>query len=268
MEKRFQMKLSIIIPAYNAEKTIINALDSVYNQQNINDLAFEVIVINDGSTDNTFEVASNYSEKVNNLTVYSKENGGVSSARNYAIEKAIGEWIAFLDSDDVWLDCKLDKQFKVIDEVKSIDFIGCARNNEKLTVLGHKIDELYKATVNDLLIKMFPQTSTALVKKSLLDKVGYYDETMTHAEDGDLWVRLCHEGDFYYLPDSLVTTGNGKNNFGDRGLSGDLEKMHLGTLKTLVKSRENKLISRTMYCFYKIFYELKFLRRKLIVKVR
>ncbi|MGR1183683.1 glycosyltransferase family 2 protein [Aeromonas veronii] len=262
------MRLSIIIPAYNSEGTILKALDSIYNQIGIGELTFEVIVIDDGSTDNTLEIVKQYSNKYNNLFVHSKSNGGVSSARNCGIRLARGEWIAFLDADDRWLSGKLVHQFGVIDKIKDVDFIGCARNGEDLKIFNRKIDSLYKATVDDLLIKMFPQTSTAIVRRSLLDKVGYYDESMSHAEDGELWVRLCNAGNFYYSPESLVVTGDGKKNFGESGLSGDLAKMHNGTLKILTYCRDREIISNFNYFMYKVFYIAKYYRRKLIVKMR
>lgn len=263
------MKISVVIPAYNASSTIVTAIESVQNQQLVDNVKLEIIIINDGSVDNTEEIVKNHiSCNSDNVILISKENGGVSEARNLGIREASGEWIAFLDSDDEWLPNKLQRQIDIIKCTTGVNFIGCARNDEILSILGKKINSLYLASCNDLLLKMFPQTSTALVRKSILDLVGYYNETMTHSEDGELWIRICSEGGFYYLPESLVITGGGKNNFGESGLSSDLKKMYEGNIKILEISLNGKLISYIEYVFYKFFYMLKHARRVFIVKLR
>ncbi|EOB2820165.1 glycosyltransferase family 2 protein [Vibrio vulnificus] len=266
------MKVSIIIPAYNAANTIVQAIMSVYQQSAfINNYSeFEVIVVNDGSKDDTYNVISDLKdrESLDNLFLYDKKNSGVSSTRNYGIRKARGEWIALLDADDVWIKDKIEKQFHLIELNNEIDFIGCARNNEVLSILGRKIESLYRASVMDLLITTFPQTSTAIIKKSLFDRVGLYNESMTHAEDGELWVRICNSGGFYYHPDSLVITGGGKNSFGESGLSADLGKMFDGNNTILGYCYNNNIINRVQFCLLKIFYKLKHYRRVLIVKMR
>lgn len=263
------MKISVVIPAYNASSTIVTAIQSVQNQQLVDNINLEIIIINDGSLDNTEEIVKDYiSDGSDNIILISKNNGGVSKARNIGIKEASGEWIAFLDSDDEWLPNKLQRQIDIIKCTTGVNFIGCARNNEVLSILGRKINQLYLASCDDLLIKMFPQTSTALVRKSTLDLVGYYNETMTHSEDGELWVRICSKGGFYYLPESLVITGGGKDNFGESGLSSNLTKMYEGNIKILEISLDRKLISYSKYFLYKIFYMLKHMRRLFIVKLR
>jgi len=266
------MNLSIVIPAYNSKSTIISALDSVYNQTLLmgSTFKFEVIVVNDGSTDETNELVESYkiSNSLDNLLLFNRSNSGVSKTRNYGIKKSKGQWIALLDSDDVWNYDKLEKQFDIINNNADIDFIGCARNNEILKIWGKEIDDLYEASVSDLLITMFPQTSTALIKRSLINRVGLYNESMTHAEDGELWVRLCNAGRFFYHPDSLVITGGGKNSFGESGLSADLDKMYKGNIQILDYCRSSSFIGNTQYKLLRLFYMLKHYRRVVIVHMR
>lgn len=262
--------LSIIIPVYNSSKTIIQCLTSVVEQNDF-ELEKEIIIINDGSTDNSEvlikEFIANHPEII--IKYKYKENGGVSRARNLGIQLSDGDWIAFLDSDDRWLSNKLSAQFDIINSSSfNIDFIGCARNNEVLTILGNKITSLHKATVMELLMKMFPQTSTAIVRRELLIQVGCYDQSMSHAEDGDLWVRLCQSGDFYYMPESLVVTGDGKFNYGESGLSGNLLAMHKGTLRTIDKLVASNKLSKLQAVMLKVFYFLKYIRRIVTVYLR
>ncbi len=90
-------KVSIIVPVYNSEKTIYKCLDSIINQNYSN---IEVILVDDGSIDKSLEICNEYSSKDSRIKVYHKENGGVSSARNYGLEKSTGDYISFVDSDD------------------------------------------------------------------------------------------------------------------------------------------------------------------------
>ncbi|MEN5014990.1 glycosyltransferase family A protein [Erwinia sp. Eh17-17] len=267
------MRFSVVIPVYNGEKSILKALDSVFSQTlSFDEHTLEVVVVNDGSTDNTLTLINEYKSLnyLDNLHIYTIANGGVSKARNFGIKNAQYEWIAFLDADDVWSDNKLSLQASYINTIKpEPNFIGSARNNETLSILGRKITSVHQASPKELLIKVFPQTSTAVVKKGVLQQCGLYDETMTHSEDADLWVRICSKsGRFYYHPESTVSTGNGKHNFGDEGLSANLPEMQRGSCLMLWKAYKRRDINYLSYLSLLAFYKLKFIRRLLIVSSR
>ena len=116
------MKLSIVIPVYNGSKYIENCLNSVFKQKLGNDL-FEVIVINDGSTDDTNNKVMPYTEVHNNLKLVNKENGGVSSARNTGIDSAEGVFVLFLDADDELVEGSLIKVYEYLSKHKDIDML-------------------------------------------------------------------------------------------------------------------------------------------------
>lgn len=262
--------ISIVIPVYNSSNTIISALTSVINQD-ITNIKYEIIIINDGSIDDSGLLINSFINEnpLVDIKYYFQKNAGVSAARNKGIKLAKYEWIAFLDSDDKWCPHKLSAQINVIVcENINVDFIGCARNNEKLYLKGKLINKLHKATVKELLSKMYPQTSTALVRKTLLEKLNGYDESMTHCEDGELWIRICASGDFYYLPESYVITGGGKFNFGDHGLSSNLPKMEAGVNLTLQRAYQKKYISFFEYVLFKVFYKIKYIRRIFLTRWR
>ena len=107
---------SVVIPAYNCEKTIERVLDSVMAQTRF-DLITEIIVINDGSTDNTDAIIKDYIKRKqgNKINYIIQENHGVSYTRNKGIRIAEGEWIALLDSDDIWNPVKIERQYEVIE---------------------------------------------------------------------------------------------------------------------------------------------------------
>jgi glycosyltransferase involved in cell wall biosynthesis len=249
---------------YNAEKSIMTCVDSVIGQSFFGEI--EIIIINDGSTDNSRQIVETIIElnPEKNIKLINKSNGGVSTARNVGLESAKGEYIALLDSDDIWLSNKLEVQMEILSNNNSIDFLGCARNNETLNILGRKITSLHRAKPLELLIKMYPQTSTAIFKRELYEKFGGYNEQMTHSEDGFLWLTYCQKANFYYSPDSLVITGGGKPNFGHSGLSANLKAMHNGSLQILSMALNQNIISFMQYILLLCFYELKYLRRKLV----
>ncbi|MEC6798268.1 glycosyltransferase [Photobacterium sp. S4TG1] len=130
------IKLSVIIAAYNVEVYIKECIESVINQI---DESVEIIVVNDGSTDNTEEILSIYK---NNVSIYTKTNGGLSDARNYGIEKSSGEYITFLDGDDIWL----DHYYKDIKSVLCDDFDIVTYN--AVRGFDFKNDKLIKFDIN------------------------------------------------------------------------------------------------------------------------
>jgi glycosyltransferase involved in cell wall biosynthesis len=262
------MDISVVIPLYNSEETIIEAVESVLNQTYLGKI--ELIIINDGSTDNSLKVVNSYilNNNISNIKIIDQVNGGVQKARNAGLRAATGEWIALLDSDDFWLPEKIEKQMKVLRENPHIDFLGCNRNNEETKILWRKKNSLSKINFKDLLIKMYPQTSTAIFKRSILTDIGFYDETLRYAEDADYWLRISLKKEMYFMPESLVITGQGKPSFGFSGLSANLRAMQEGNLQILYKNLKEKNISPLEYSFFRVFYLIKYTRRMLITKLR
>lgn len=257
--------ISVVIPMYNSKNTIIDAVDAVLNQTRI-DVIDEIIIVNDGSTDNCETIVR---EKYINhplIHVIDKENGGVSSARNLGIKHSQGDWIALLDSDDVWKPDKIEKQIHVIDQHPEIQFLGANRNDEMLT-WGKRIDDgLYYLDLKHILIKNWPHTSTALIKKSVLDDVGLFNEHQKYAEDGELWNRIAYKYGLYYLYDSLEIAGGNKLSFGVSGLSANLRGMYQGNIHNIQYLKNNKMITAPFYWMLRIYYYFKYVRRIVISK--
>jgi glycosyltransferase involved in cell wall biosynthesis len=254
---------------YNSEKTIISTLDSV-KSQTVFEKILEIIIINDGSTDASLELVKKYAKKNINIpiSIIDKQNGGVSSARNSGIKVAKGNWIALLDSDDEWLPTKLEVQTKVLEENPCIDFLGCDVNNIRLKILWRKINTLYKANIKDLCIKSFPATPTILFRKNIIEKIGLFDENQKYAEDGNYYMKICTNFNYYYDPISLVNIGFGKAAFGESGLSANLKGMYEGNVKNIRELKTGSIISRKFYIFLRMFYWMKYIRRIVITKSR
>ncbi|PRR81765.1 glycosyltransferase family 2 protein [Clostridium vincentii] len=262
-------KISVIIPMYNSKDTIISTLNSIKNQTAFEQI-LEIIVVNDGSTDNSFEVVNKYiiEYKEMPIVVIDKPNGGVSFARNIGMKVAKGEWIALLDADDDWLPEKIQIQMKTIQEHPEIDFLGGDIDNRGLKILWRQINGLYEANVKDLCLKMFPQTSVAIFRKNIFEQIGGYDENQKYAEDGNYFLKICTSYNYYYLPVKMVFYGGGKPGFGFSGLSANLKKMYEGTIKNIKELKRDSVISNRFYVFLRGFYWAKYIRRILIVILR
>jgi len=194
--------ISVVIPAYNAAGYIEEAINSVLNQTFQN---FEIIVVDDGSQDLTKEKVLNYSDP--RIKYIYKENGGPSTARNTGIKAARGNYIAFLDYDDIWIPQKLEKQLArfslepelglVYSWVQSINPDGSDRFVAKPENEGW--------VYNDLFLGNFQHNgSVQLIKKECFEKTGYFDESLLNVQDWDMWLRLAKYFKFGVVKEILV----------------------------------------------------------------
>lgn len=259
--------VSVIIPMYNAEKTIIKCIESVIHQLHSDEL--EIIITDDGSIDSSYNTVKQYivDKGVDNILLYQQSNMGVSAARNNGILKARGDYIAFIDSDDIWLEGKLKHQISVLEKYNA-DFVGALINYRKLGFPYKLKNDIYEVTFKKLLVKLAPSTITALFKKDLLEKSGLFHEHQRYGEDGNLWLRFSRVGKMVIINRTYAIAGDFKNLFGEKGLSGNLEKMTKANLYNLKEMLDLNYINRLEYYFFYIFYILKSYRRSLIVAAR
>ncbi|MEM9806217.1 MAG: glycosyltransferase [Cyanobacteria bacterium P01_D01_bin.56] len=194
--------VSVVIPLYNAEKTIRTTLDSVLNQT-FSDL--ELIVIDDGSTDSSLEIVNTYSD--NRLRVFSFDNSGAAAARNQGIARAIGDYIALLDADDVWTPDKLADQLEMFKENPKAglvyswsDYIDADGNpvcSGKRVITSTNLE----ATYGKLLVSNFLENgSTPLIPKDVLIDVGGFDESLNSSQDLDLYLKIAAKYSFATVP--------------------------------------------------------------------
>lgn len=260
--------VSVVIPVYNAEKTIESTLDSVTNQIYKN---LEVLVIDDGSTDSSADIIKAYIQNHKDCAIFylHQENKGVSAARNLGMKNAKGEFIALLDSDDEWDKEKIFLQMKTMQSNPQIDLLSTNRNGEHFdSWFGKPFSRMVKIPLKLHLIKNFLLTPTVLFKKEVLEKVGYFDENMRHCEDMDFFLRVAASSECYLLNQSLMTTGGGKPTFGHSGLSGNIVEMEKGELRNIRSVYRKKQINFFEYLFFTSYSLLKFLRRALMTFLR
>ncbi|MBD2301428.1 glycosyltransferase [Nostoc sp. FACHB-190] len=192
-------KISVVIPTYNSERTIKTTIDSVLSQSFTD---FELIVINDGSTDSTLDIASQIQDS--RLKVFSFENAGGNVSRNRGLQKAVGEFVSFLDADDVWTSDKLVSQLEAlqdnIDAKVAYSWTDYIDENGKFLVSGSHI------TVNGdvyerLLVSNFLENgSNPLIYREALIELGGFDESLSAAQDWDMWLRLAARYSFVCVP--------------------------------------------------------------------
>ena len=260
--------ISVIIPVYNAEKSIEKSLISIKNQTW--EGVFEIILVNDGSSDRSKTIIENYQQnhQDQNIILINQENRGVSKARNAAMKIAQGDYIALLDSDDEWLPEKTEKQMKFL-ENQNIDFISSLWNNENIT-FPYKLqpaNKLVRITLKKLLFKITGQTSTAIFKRKIFENTGFFDENQNYSEDANYWMRISEKNQMYLLPEKLVIAGNGKKSFGFSGLSANLKEMEKGIQKNIWEMYQTKRINFPEYLFYFVISKLKFAIRPLRAKL-
>ena len=195
--------VSVIIPTYNSSKSIVETLDSVLNQTHEK---IEVIVVDDCSTDDTVSKIQEIERDNKNISLYQlSENSGVSQARNLGLDKANGEYIAFLDSDDVWLKDKLEYQIEYMKKSGyDATYTSYSRMDFSGVIFGaHRVKDGEIQTYDKLLIKNAMGCSTVIVKASAI--AGFKFPLIKKRNDLAFWLLLCKHGvEFHGLPQSTV----------------------------------------------------------------
>lgn len=237
------VKISVVVPAYNAMTTIERALSSV-TAQNYDHL--EVLIVDDASIDQTAEIVEGFADLDIRL-FRSEETLGASGARNLAIEQASGEFIAFLDADDEWLAGKLDAQVAALSEYPDTVFVTCEAN-----LLGSGDRSLGRINPNRMrpngldgwkLLLRYPCVATPCVlarRQSILD-VGLFDPALASGEDQDLWIRLAMTGRVTHIDDVLVNVYDTSNSLSKRERYHSVEAI-LPIIEARIEARLSDLV--------------------------
>ena len=229
MEAKTQV--SVIIPTYNRGWTIGEAVDSVLAQDYRD---FELIVVDDGSTDNTPQVLDAYRGAIK---VFRQENKGVSAARNRGISEASGRFIAFLDSDDLWLPQKLSRQVEffnttpdaLICQTEEVWIRSGVRVNPKKR---HKKPSgmIFEPSLALCLVS----PSAVMILRSLLEIVGNFDEALPACEDYDLWLRISCRFPVYHIDTPLIIKRGGHED--QLSASFGLDRFRIKAIKKIMES--------------------------------
>ena len=222
------MNISVVIPSYNRKEFLKRSIDSAINQTK---KPFEIIVVDDGSTDGTETMIKSDYDFVKFIK---QKNKGVSAARNIGIEVSIGEWICFLDSDDEWKKDKLEKQ---INAMKSNPGYKFFHSNEIWIKNGIRINQKkkHKKYGGDIFDKCLDMCrispSSVMIDKTVFDEVGNFNEDLVVCEDYELWLRICDKYRVFFIDEPLIIKYGG----------------HQGQLSYSIESIENHRIKALEY---------------------
>ncbi|MFK2087503.1 glycosyltransferase family 2 protein [Bacteroides fragilis] len=259
------IKLSVIIPLFNGQDTILRAIHSVENQSMT--VIYEIIVVNDGSTDCSERVVRDYISLNNNrkIFLFNKDNGGAASARNYGIQKSKGEFIALLDADDEWEPDKLRVQFDLLRKNKDVVLVGTTFNGKIYNdTFLKKFKEEAIITFKDQIFKNYFQPSTVIFRKNILNKTGLFPENQRYAEEGRFFFEVTKFYKCVLINQSYLIFGSGKRGFGHSGLSANLKEMQKGEIMNLIYVKRKGYITNSLFVIAIIYSYLKYLRRLFI----
>ena len=192
--------VSIVIPAYNAQKYIRESVESALAQTHE---AFEVVVVDDGSKDDTCDILKEYGESIR---VIRQDNSGTAAACNAGVSEAKGEWVAFLDADDQWFPKKLELQLNACSKFAiSHSDSFCFGQELKQEIRRSALQEMYSGRVLEkILVANFITKSTVIVSKEVYKAAGGFSRKYDAVEDWPLWISICAKHELGYVADPLV----------------------------------------------------------------
>ncbi|MFN6463340.1 MAG: glycosyltransferase [Nostoc sp. DedVER02] len=227
-------KISVIIPAYNSEKTIGYTIQSVLNQTFSN---LELIIINDGSQDSTLKVITQILDS--RIKVFSFPNAGGNVSRNRGLHRAVGEFVSFLDADDLWTRDKLQSQLKALQENVTAkvayswtDYID---TNGEFLLSGKRVNVEGNVYDNLLLNNFLENGSNPLICREALIRLGGFDESLSAAQDWDMWLRLASKFNFICVPSVQILYRISSNS-----VSSNLVRQEKSCLKVLKRAYQEK----------------------------
>ena len=230
-------KVDIIVPAYNAERYLPAALDSVIAQDFPD---WRILLVDDGSTDATAEIAARYQQQLGGkMLVITQKNAGLPAARNAAIRSSSAESLAILDADDVWLPCRLSESLRSFElrPAAGVSYGLVSRIDEHGTVFftfaGNKKNVEGRIAQAIFMRRVELPCPSVTIRRSALDEVGLFDETMRATEDRDLWLRIALRYEVAFVPKVIAyyrTLPNSMSTDMDRMLTAQLQfiRKHTG----------------------------------------
>lgn len=229
--------ISVIIPTYNRAWAIKEAIDSILAQEYSR---FEIIVVDDGSTDETQQILEAYTA---DISIIHQRNKGVSAARNRGVDSASGQWVAFLDSDDLWLPKKLAAQVEFFRDHP--DALICQteeiwiRNGIRVNP-GKRHQKPSGMIFEPSLELCLVSPSAVMIRRELFDEVGLFDESLPACEDYDLWLRISCRYPVHLIDTPLTIKRGGHSDQLSR--SPGLDKYRIKSLNNII---ESNLLSET-----------------------
>lgn len=222
--------ISVIIPVYNGARTIRETIDSVLSQS-FSD--FELLIINDGSTDNTLDVVARFSDP--RIHVFSYPNAGSNPSRNRGIDFAKGDYLSFIDADDLWTPDKLEAQLQALRDNPlagvAYSWTDCLDEKGQFLRQGPHARVSGDVLANLLLTDWIGSGSNVLIRKQTCIEAGKFDESLPNAQDWDMWLRLAARCQFACVPRVQVLY-----RVSAHSLSTNVERMEAASLRVIERA--------------------------------
>ena len=236
------MKISVLLCVFNGQSYIARAIESILKQDF---REFEFLIINDGSTDRTEEIAKNYLKLDSRIKYFFKEHSGLTDSLNYGLKKASGDWIARIDADDYSKKDRLYKQLKFVENNKNIVLLGSNFSFIIDNKISHnsKLPLTHKSLVKNLKKSMafFPHSSAFFSRKKAI-QIGGYRCFSIKAQDHDLWLRLSEVGAIACNEENLVLIYDHHDRLTNRVLDILNIYMHLQQLFPILQDKKDFFI--------------------------
>lgn len=253
--------VSVVIPVYNSGLSAVESIRSVLAQSYP---ISEIVVVDDGSSDDSLEILDLNFKNNPLVTIYSQENSGAGNARTYGAMRSSADLVAFLDSDDCWISNKIELQVAFFMRDLTIGLVGSLTNMRGNYSLINLDSNYRQITVNNLIFKNYFQTSTVLIKNNVLRDVGYFPLNRRYGDEGDLFIRIAAKYKCILLNQVLVDYAHGKAGFAVSGISSHIFSMEFYELVNLCLAFKRKNINFFYFMNATTFSILKFVRRLLI----
>lgn len=267
-------KVSVIIPNYNYAQYVGEAIESVLNQT-YKDI--EIVVVNNGSTDNSMDVLTKYSKKIR---LINQENLGQSGARKSGLEMATGDYIAFLDADDKWAPEKIEKQILLFTPTVELVYCGINLFSEKAQAIIATEIPTFKGSCSDAFIEypgvsiVLSGESTSIFTRSLLEKVGGFDPELNSAAGWDFFRRCSKFSEFDFVPEPLVNyrlhssnmSNSSKNTIMD--IRRAYKKLFTDDFWNISPKRVRRTIISLEYSFFKTYLKKRNYKNAMVTAIR
>ena len=264
------MLVSVIIPVYNSENTIHRCIESVIISLERVTKDYEIICVDDGSTDNSLRLLNEIASNNPKIVVVHQENAGAATARNKGLELAKGEYIAFNDSDDEWLENHFEILLEVFKKYPYCDCISANHDIERQTTFFlKKIDNnLYKVSLNAQQFKNRYSPPNSIVSRKIIEFGVRYNSLLRGSEEFYFYNHILHDFECLFLNKKVSQSILHKQRYGQCGLSGNLKEMEKGELFSITDSHKNLGVNFFIFFLAYIFSVLKYYKRKIIVNLR
>lgn len=267
------MLVSIIIPVYNSKNTIERCIESVVISVEKLTTDYEIICIDDGSKDNSLEILKKLSQSNSHIIVIHQENAGAAAARNVGLETAKGEYIAFNDSDDEWLEDHFEILLDILRNNPNVSCISANHDIESqpkfsLKLLKKRNENLFEVSLFSQQFKNWFSPQNSMTLRKVIEFGVRFDSSMKGSEEFLFYNHILKDFKCYFLNKKVSQSILHKFRFGECGLSGNLKEMEKGELFALKDAYKNLGVPFLIYFLAKLFSLLKYFRRVMIVKFR